>query len=60
MFAPEVAAMINRKPNGYFLVAIKDDYPKINGMPVQGERQLNEGDVIEVGGTKLQFALKSA
>lgn len=59
VFAPEVAAMVSRKANGYVLVAIKDGYPKVNGMPVQGERPLNEGDVIEVGGTILQFYLKS-
>ena len=60
MFAPEVAAMVNRKPSGYVLVAIKDGYPKVNGMPVQGERALNEGDTIEVGGTTLQFYLKAS
>lgn len=60
MMAPEVAAMVSRKPNGYFLVAIKDGYPKVNGMSVQGERLLNEGDVIEVGSTKMQFYLKSS
>ena len=59
MFAPEVAGMISKKQTGYSLVAIKDGYPKINGMPVQGERALNEGDVIEVGGTQLQFYLKN-
>lgn len=60
MLAPEVAAMVSRKPEGFFLVAIKDDYPKVNGMPVKGQRLLNEGDVIEVGGTTLQFYLKSS
>lgn len=60
MFAPEVAAMINRRTNGYFLVAIKEGYPKINGMPVQTERGLNEGDMIEVGSTIMQFYLKSS
>lgn len=60
MMAPEVAAMVAKKSNGYFLVAIKDGYPKVNGMPVQGERLLNAGDIIEVGATKMQFFLKSS
>lgn len=58
--APEVAAMVAKKTNGYFLVAIKDGYPKVNGLSVQGERLLREGDMIEVGGTKMQFFLKSS
>lgn len=59
LMAPEVAAMISKKPDGFYLVAIKDDYPKVNGMPISGQRLLNEGDMIEVGGTKMQFYLKS-
>lgn len=58
ILAPEVAAMVSRRSNGYFLVAIKDGYPKVNKMAVHGERQLNEGDTIEVGGTTMQFYLK--
>ena len=60
MMAPEVAAMVSRKADGYVLVAIKEGYPKVNGMPVEKDRHLTEGDVIEVGGTILQFYLKSA
>jgi hypothetical protein len=60
MFAPDVAAMVSRRPNGYVLVAIKDGYPKVNGMAVSGERLLTEGDIIDVGGTILQFYLKNS
>ncbi len=60
LLAPEVAAMVSRKSDGYVLVAIKEGYPKVNGMPVDKERHLNEGDIIEAGGTKMQFYLKSA
>ena len=59
MFAPEVAAMISNRSNGYFLVSIKDGSTKVNGISLQGERLLNEGDSIEVGSTKMQFYLKS-
>ena len=60
MMAPDLGAMVNRKSDGYVLVAIKEGYPKVNGIDVEKERRLNEGDVIEVGDTKLQFYLKSA
>ncbi|OGR83472.1 MAG: hypothetical protein A2636_03605 [Elusimicrobia bacterium RIFCSPHIGHO2_01_FULL_64_10] len=60
LMAPEVAAMIARKSGAYVLVAIKEGYPKVNGLSVDKERSLNEGDVIEVGSTKMQFYLKSA
>lgn len=59
MMAPEVAAMISRKADGYVIVAIKEGYPKVNGMAVDKERHLNEGDFIELGGSKMQFYLKS-
>ncbi len=59
MMAPDLGALVSRKPDGYVLVAIKEGYPKVNGMSVDKERRLNEGDVIEVGGTKLQFYLKN-
>lgn len=60
MMAPEVAAMITKKMDGFYLVAIKEGYPKVNGMPLTGERMLNEGDVLELGGTKMQFYHKNA
>ncbi len=60
MMAPEVAAMITKKVDGFYLVAIKEGYPKVNGMPLTGERLLNEGDMLELGGTKMQFYHKNA
>lgn len=59
MMAPDLGAMVNRKSDGYVIVAIKEGYPKVNGIDVEKERRLNEGDVIEVGDTKLQFYLKA-
>jgi len=56
--APEVAASIHRKPEGYVLVAVKDGYPSVNGQSVSGQVPLKDGDIIEVGGTTLQFYLK--
>ncbi|PCI40214.1 MAG: hypothetical protein COB53_01660 [Elusimicrobia bacterium] len=57
--APEVAASVHRKPDGYTLMAVKDGYPIVNGSSVSGSVSLNDGDIIECGGTTMQFFLKS-
>ena len=56
--APEVAASIHRKPEGYVLVAVEDGYPVVNGSKVKGQVALAEGAIIECGGTTLQFFTK--
>lgn len=56
--APEVAASVHRKPEGYVLVAVTDGYPVVNGAKVAGSIVLNEGDLIECGATTLQFELR--
>ena len=56
--APEVAASIHRKPEGYVLLAVADGYPSVNGSSVSGQIELKDGDIIECGATTLQFYLK--
>ncbi|OGS27754.1 MAG: hypothetical protein A3J82_06750 [Elusimicrobia bacterium RIFOXYA2_FULL_69_6] len=58
--APDVAASIHRKPEGYVLVAVEDGYPTINGTAVSGSVPLKDGDLIECGGTTMQFGLKDS
>jgi hypothetical protein len=53
-FAPQVAAVINRKENGY-TISPSGTETKVNSQAVAGARDLKEGDVIEVAGIKLQF-----
>jgi pSer/pThr/pTyr-binding forkhead associated (FHA) protein len=53
--APESAAMIANRPEGYFIVPVKEGYPKLNGRALRQKALLRDGDVIEVGGTTLQF-----
>jgi predicted component of type VI protein secretion system len=53
-FAPQVAAVINRKENGY-AISPSGTETKVNGQTVAGARDLKEGDVIDVAGIKLQF-----
>ncbi len=57
--APDVAASVHRKPDGYILVAVEDGYPLVAGTKVRGKVQLKEGDIIECGATTLQFTLKN-
>lgn len=56
--APEVACSIYRKPEGYVLVAVTDGFPVVNDQAVSGSVVLKNGDLIECGGTKMQFVLK--
>lgn len=56
--APEVAATIIRKPDGYYLMAVEAGFPIVNGAKVTGSALLKEGDLIECGATTMQFCLK--
>jgi pSer/pThr/pTyr-binding forkhead associated (FHA) protein len=58
--APEVAASIHRKADGFVLVAVEDRYPKVNGRAVSGSVLLQEGDIIDCGATTMQFGLKES
>ena len=58
--APEVAASIHRKPEGYVLVAVTDGYPTVGGNKVSGSVVLKDGDLIECGSTTMQFETRDA
>jgi hypothetical protein len=53
--APSLAAAISRRPEGYFLKAVKAGYPKVNGNVVNEQVFLENGALIEVGGTNMVF-----
>jgi len=53
--APELAAAISRRPDGYFLKAIKPGLAKVNGMSVNDQIFLESGALIEAGGTNMVF-----
>ncbi len=57
--APEVAAQIASRPEGFFLHPIEEGYAKLNGEVITQKQPLKDGDLIEVGGTTLKFTLKS-
>jgi hypothetical protein len=56
-FKPEVAAQINQRDDGYYL-GPGDKTPLVNGKAMQGPARLNDGDVIEVCGLRMNFLFK--
>ena len=56
-FAPKAAAVINRREGKYFVApAEKSAKVKINDADVGSQRELNEGDILEVGSVKMTFS----
>jgi pSer/pThr/pTyr-binding forkhead associated (FHA) protein len=58
--APENAAMVARRLEGYFIVPVQEGYARLNGRVLIQTQPLKDGDVIEVGGTTLLFENASA
>jgi hypothetical protein len=56
-FKPEVAAQINQRDDGYYL-GPGDKTPSVNDRPIQGPVRLNNGDVIEICGLRLNFLFR--
>ncbi|MCU1286342.1 MAG: domain containing protein [Acidobacteriales bacterium] len=55
-FAPNMAALINKRDNKYFIAASEAKIKvKINGQEIAGQKELAEGDMIEVAGIKASF-----
>jgi pSer/pThr/pTyr-binding forkhead associated (FHA) protein len=56
-FKPEVAAQINQRDDGYYL-GPGDKIPLVNGKAIQGPVRLNNGDIIEVCGLRMNFLFR--
>jgi FHA domain len=56
--APDMAAVIAMRPDGFFLMPIKPDFAKHNGNPLKVKVTLQDDDTIEAGGTKFRFFIK--
>ena len=55
-FAPKMAALINKRDSKYFIAASEAKIKVvINGQPIAGQRELADGDVVEVAGVKATF-----
>jgi pSer/pThr/pTyr-binding forkhead associated (FHA) protein len=57
-FAPKLVALVNRRKEGYFITPSGGKELKVNGKIIERRYDLKDGDVVEVGGLKLQFYLK--
>jgi len=56
-FAPKTAALISKRETKYFISSSEKKVTlKINGEEVTGQRELNEGDMIEVASLKAAFS----
>jgi pSer/pThr/pTyr-binding forkhead associated (FHA) protein len=56
-FAPKVAAVVNKREGKYFIAASEKDVKvKVNNVEISGQKELNEGDLIEVAHVKLTFS----
>jgi len=56
-FKPAMAAQINQRDDGYY-IGPGDKVPTVNGTPIPGPLRLNDGDVIEVSGIRLNFIFR--
>jgi hypothetical protein len=55
-FAPALAAVIQRREDGYAIAASRSDITvKVNSTEIAGQKDLTEGDLIEVARIKLKF-----
>lgn len=58
-FAPTMAALINKRDAKYFIAASEAKIKvKINGQEVSGQKELEEGALIEVAGIKMSFSFE--
>ncbi len=56
-FAPKVAGVINHRDHKYFIAASEKDLKvKVNDAQISGQRELQEGDIVEVAGVKMTFS----
>jgi len=56
-FKPQLAAQINQRDDGYY-VGPGDKAPTVNGTPIAGPVRLNDGDLIEVCGVRMNFIFR--
>jgi pSer/pThr/pTyr-binding forkhead associated (FHA) protein len=57
-FAPKIAALVNRRKEGYFITPAGGKEIKVNGEVIDQRHDLQDGDMVEAGGLKLQFYIK--
>ncbi|PKN01716.1 MAG: hypothetical protein CVU77_04205 [Elusimicrobia bacterium HGW-Elusimicrobia-1] len=58
LFVPEMGAAINKRQEGYVLVALKDGFPEVNGQKLTGQVVLQDGDEVKMAGVTFRFYVK--
>jgi pSer/pThr/pTyr-binding forkhead associated (FHA) protein len=58
LFAPNSAALISKRESKYFIAPEHKVKVKVNGEQLSGRRELNAGDMIEVGKLKAAFSFQ--
>lgn len=58
LFVPEMGAAINKRQEGYVLVALKDGFPEVNGQKLTGQVVLQDGDEVKMAGLTFRFYVK--
>jgi pSer/pThr/pTyr-binding forkhead associated (FHA) protein len=56
-FKPQMAAQINQRDDGYY-IGPGDKVPTVNAVPIPGPVRLNDGDLIEICGVRLNFIFR--
>ena len=56
-FKPQLAAQINQRDDGFYL-GPGTKMPSVNGTPIPGPVRLNDGDLIEVCGVRMNFLIR--
>jgi pSer/pThr/pTyr-binding forkhead associated (FHA) protein len=56
-FKPQVAAQISQRDDGYYL-GTGAKIPSVNGSPIPGPVRLNDGDLIEICGVRMNFVIR--
>ena len=56
-FKPRMAAQINQRDDGYY-IGSGDKTPAVNGVAIPGPTRLNDGDLVEVSGVRLNFIVR--
>jgi pSer/pThr/pTyr-binding forkhead associated (FHA) protein len=56
-FKPQLAAQVNQRDDGYY-IGPGDKVPTVNGTPIPGPLRLNDGDLIEVSGVRMNFVFR--
>src|SRR5260370_367968 len=54
---PHMAAQINQRDDGYYIGPV-DKVPTVTSTPISGPMRLNDGDIVEVSGVRLNFIFR--